>query len=347
MSPHIQDTSQPPPPHEYIDLARYLHSRATIAGTTRQDADTSIITTARSLVHVLTQVYEQQFPELKGMEFLPASPERPSLGKTQFTWREEEIRGNVLMTGTMLQDAPSVDVGVEEAPMQRFMWLQSKYGWTQADIWTAAEEGVALPAKKAKAVKEIMAHRHDDLILVANGGTKWGGLYGLFALPGTLTYTPLVGDASGTTAWEGKTAQEIFRDMWRSWSLVRSTTNSIEMPDVTILPDSCFDIASEKRMGDANQSSPIDWFLERVRKRVPNYQVLSSVKLEANAIEGVSTRRMITYKRDAKNVYRLDAAEFAQFAPTPVGTGVEVQCYAKSGGCVSPKKKSICKTDGI
>lgn len=331
----------------FVEVAREIKAKQTSLGrSTRNDADVSTYNLARALVHTTKEVFRQEHADLQAMDFLVAPAERASIGKTQFTWVEEEIRGEVLVTRTMVQDSPTSDVGREEQPMQYFAWLQTKYGWTMGDMWAWEESGGKLPQARAEAAKTNIAHRHDDILLIADGSEKYGKCRGLFNLTGTLTFSPLAGVAG--TAWKDKTGDEVFRDMWRAFAYGRAQTNFKELPNTTIIPESAFDIASELRMGDANQSSPIQHFLDRVRKRVPDYEVMSANKLEAGQIPGVTNGRMVTYHRGSnRHVYRNDIVEFDQFAPVVSGTGVEVQCFGKTGGAVAPRKKSICYTDGV
>lgn len=333
-----------------LDLARHLHAMRPNLGPVpngwRGDAATSISTTARQLVHVMTETYGQEFPECIGIDLLAPPQEKPSLGKTQFTWNEKETRGKALITPTMVLDSPSVDIGLEEQPMKRFAWIQTKYGWTQQDMWTSQETGVALDRERADGAKEIIAHAHDDILLLGDGTSTYGGLTGLYKLSGTLTYTIDAGATSGATLWAAKTGEEIFTDLLRWFHKVRNDTNTIETPNTTILPEVAWQAALEKRMGDANQQNPIQHFLEVVRETVPNYRVRPSLKL--NGLGSGSTGRAITYVAgDNKRSFRNDVTTFMQMNPVIVGTGVEIHCLAKTGGAIAPRKKSICMTDGL
>lgn len=345
----VVSNEAPIDPH-IIDIARQLNAMRPNLGSApagwRGDAATSITTTARQLVEVMAETLRQEFPECIGIDLLAPPAKRASLGKTQFTWNEQETRGKVLITPTMVQDSPSADVGIEEQPMKRFAWIQTKYGWTQQDIWTSQETGVSLERERADAAKELISHAHDDILLIGDGTSAYGGLTGLFKLSGTLTYTIDAGATSGATLWASKTGEEIFTDLMRWFHKVRNDTNTIEMPNTTVLPETAWQIALEKRMGDANQQDPIEHFLEVVRKKVPNYKVTSSIKL--NNLGAGNTGRAITYvAADNKRVFRNDVVEFMQLNPVIVGTGVEVHCFAKTGGAIAPRKKSICMTDGL
>ena len=343
------ESNEPDIPADYLEVARQACAmrpvlpNLPVPANWRADAATSITTTARQLLHIVSETYRQEFPELRGLDFLPAPKERASLGMTQFTWHEIEARGKALITPTMVMDAPSVDVGIEEAPLKRFAWIQQKYGWTQQDMWTQAETGVSLQTERGEACKQIIAQTHDDILLIADGSRAYGGLYGLFTLPSTPSYTIDVGATSGATTWLGKTGEEIFTDLLRWFHAVVNNTNTVETPNRTIIPEQAWQIAREKRMGDANQQDPIKHFLEVVREKVPNYQVESSIKLNT-----IGNGRAITYVAgDEKRVMRNDVMEFYQFAPVIVGTGIEVHCLAKTGGAVAKRFKSLVKTDGI
>lgn len=352
MSLHIQSNEEKFDPRIIAVSTQINHLRPDLPGLVpegwRADSSSSIVTTARQLVFVISEVYRQEFPECKGVEFLTAPKQRAALGTRQFTWHEMEIRGSAVVNVELEKDSPPVDVGIEEQPFQKFAWIQQKYGWSITDTWTSDLTGINVQAERAKATKQTIAHKHDDLLLIADGSPLWGGLRGMYNLTGTLTYAIDVGATSGATLWVNKTGEEIFTDLMRWFWKGRNDTNTIETANTTLLPETSFQIALEKRMGDANQKNPIQHFLDTLKetKMAADYQVLPSLKL--NGLGAGGTGRAITYHAgDATKVMRNDVVEFYQLTPVIVGTGIEVHCFGKSGGAVPVRKKSMVYTDGL
>ena len=316
----------------------------------RVDSAESISSSARQLVHVVTTTYKQEFADLIGVDLLPPPSQRASLGMTQFTWREQEVRGKALITPVPVNDGPNVDIAVEEAPLQRFAWIQTMYGWTIPELWAAQETGIPLEKERGEAAKQIIAHAHDNIILLGDGTQVYGGLRGLFTMNGTLTYTIDTGSTSGATLWASKNGDEVYRDLLNWFHYVRNQTSTVEKPNTTVLPENKFQVAIEKRMGgggDVSQMNPIQFFKKTIKETYGiDYDVLPAIKL--NGLGAGGTGRAVVYHAgDESRVQRNDVTEFMQLTPQVMGMGVQINCLAKTGGAVAKRKKSICIVDGL
>ncbi|MGL4443643.1 MAG: major capsid family protein [Alsobacter sp.] len=338
----------------YIHLAKQINAqRVIIPGTVapdnwRADSATSVVATARQLVFVGAEVYRQEYPKLTALEDLPPPKERPALGHRQFTWHEMEERGEAVINVELENDAPGVDLGIEEQPFQRFAYIQQQYEWSISDTWTSDLTGVNLQLERGKACKNQIAHKHDDLLLLADGGPTWGKLQGLYKMSGTLTLTAAAGATSGTVAWATKTGEEIFTDLMDWFNYAVNQTLTIEQPNTMLIPLTAFQVALKKRMGDNNHKNPIQHFIDTLRESElsSDFKVKPRQKLEGLGA-GSSHRAILYTAGDPTRVMRNDVVEFIQGAPTVMGHNIVVRCFAKTGATIAQKKKSVLLVDGF
>jgi hypothetical protein len=338
----------------YIELARQVNAqRVLIPGSTvaegwRADSSTSIAATARQLVFVVSETYRQEYPKLTAIEDLPPPKERPSIGHRQFTWHEMETRGSAVINVELENSAPNVDLGIEEQPFQRFVFVQQKYNWSIQDTWTSDLTGINLQLERGKACKEQIAHKHDDLLLLADGTATYGGLRGLYTMSGTLTLTAAAGATTSTVAWSTKSGEEIFTDCMDWFNYAVNQTTTIEQPNTMLIPLSAFQTALKKRMGDANQKNPIQHFIDTLRESemAPDFKVKPRIKLEGLG-SGNSNRAVLYQAGDPTRTMRNDVVDFWQSPPIIIGTDLEVRCFAKTGGTIAQRKKSVLLVDGF
>lgn len=347
-------SNEPRFPPQYIEVARHINAQRIIvpgdASTAnwRADAAESIVATARQLVFVVSETYRVEHPELTATEDLPPPKQRAALGHRQFTWHEMEARGEAAINVELENDAPGVDLGVEEQPFQRFAYIQQKYQWSIADTWTSDLTGINLQVERGKACKDQIAHKHDDLLLIADGSAAWGKLTGLYKQSGTLTITAAAGATTATVAWSTKTGEEIFTDLMDWYNYAVNQTLTIETPNTMLIPLTAFQTALKKRMGDANQKNPIQHFIDTLRESRMNMDFQVKPRLKLEGLGAGSSHRAILYRAsDPTRVMRNDVVEFVQGTPIVVGHNIEVRCFAKTGACIAQRKKSITIVDGF
>lgn len=294
---------------------------------------------SRQLEHIRPGLLEVQFAELKGKSFVPVNS-AVSPADEEFTYRYHESFGTAELASDYSKRGPRSDVKGTEAS-SKIRAMKSSYGYSMQESRAAAKAGFPLDARKARAARRSIEQLHDDILLLGDGTAPYLGLYGLFKLSGTATYSVPNG-AAGTKTFETKTPEEMVADLHGIANGIALATLDVERPDTMILPLSTFQLISTKRMGDGSNVTVLDFF-----KGTSQYvsTVLSSTKLETAG--SASAKRMVCYSRNPDKLEAIIPVEFEQLAPQWDGFEVVTQCHARTGGVVSYFPKSISYGDGI
>jgi hypothetical protein len=298
----------------------------------------------RELLNVRRAAIMVERPKLKGLMFVPAG-EQANLGATHSTYQVQDMAGQAELGASMSVSPPRVDVNTAEATPLPYRHIEDAYGWSIKEIRSAIMANRSLSAAKALAAQEVIAIKHDDIILIGDGTAPYLGLTGIFKLSNTVTYTVPNGAASGTKVWEDKTAKEIFSDLMGICNAIVSNSLGVESPNMVALPLTSWTVATTKTWGVDSRETAMDRFLEVARKIYPGLQVEPSVKLET-AGSG-STKRMAAYDRNPEKVYRDDLVLFEQAPPIITGWQTVVHCHGETAGVRAPKPKSVAYGDGI
>lgn len=322
--------------------ARFLLGHFEHATGERADAE-GIAFVSRDLLQVMQTQFEVQYSELMGMMFLPPPRDRLDPGAAHFTWQSSDFAGEAKISQSLDDRAPTVDVSVlEEAPTP-FFNVTEGWTWTVDDLRAAAFARRPLPRLKPEAARKVIAIKHDDLLLIADGSPKWFGIRGLFKLLNTCTYA-LPNGGSNDPRWEKKTGEEIYSDLFEIANAPKKATNGIEVTSHIALPTTLMLQATKKRMGDGNSESALDYFLRQQRRVNPGFQdVLVNDKLETAGATG--NRRVMSYMRRNDKVFRADSVEYEEFPPSIDGPRARIEARTRTAGAKSPWPKSICYAD--
>lgn len=305
---------------------------------------------ARELLRVRSAVFNIRQPELKAAGFIPKNTE---MGPTdeEWTYRVATEYGTVRPTSSYArQTAPRADVSMVEATPQRVRPLVNSYGYDIQEARVAARTGNQLPMRKAAAARKSIAIEINDILTFGRAAAGVASLNlpgygiamtGIANLSGTLTTTPANSTASGSTAWETKTSDEIITDMNAMFSTMVVNSKGLEVPNQMILPLSQYEIIQHKRMGDGDSTSVLNHF----KGTHPDLAIDGWYALDSAPNSEWTGRRAITYRKDPEVLEYLLPIEFEQFAPQMDGLETITMCHARVGGCVLYLPKAVCYTD--
>lgn len=342
-------SSTPIPQYLYQTATSLAHMMASLPKQSngpsfRADAD-SISFIARELLAVRVRPYEVQYPELKGLTFVPPDTEPTDPGATHFIYSFEDRIGKAELTSSLANRPPRVDVKREEVdpiPL-RSMW--DSYAFDVQELRAAAMARRNISAAKANSARKAIMFLHDDILTVGDGTAAYLGLRGLFNLLNTTPHTVANG-AAGSKTLELKTGIEIVETFHAICNAIQDGTKGIEQPDTLLLPLSSYTRAATTRIGDGSDKFALDFFNEQRKQINPAWKgCLSSVKLETAGAGG--TKRMVAYEKSAEKVARVDPIEFEQMPPQIDGMQTITTCHARTAGVYSPFPKSIAYGDGI
>lgn len=306
------------------------------------DAQT-LIATARQLEFVMSQAYEEPFPEMKAAEgilldFDTSVPE----GARTFVWYAYSGKAIAQFTAIWAEgNAPEVSVqGVSVTGQTQGM--QNSYSYTLDDLRAAAFANVPLDAQLSKQARR----GHAELL---NRTALWGredlGLRGLVNHPNiTVLDAPLNG-GSTSRYWSQKSVDEILRDirvLVQQASIVsyrqRKTTN-------VWLPDDAMNLISTLRLGAGDGGMTVLDFAKKVHGGV-TFDVLD--ELAATQSSGhLSTDSALALVKRADLVSLVVPMAFRQHPPQQVALTIKVLCESKIGGVVMREPPTTVRMDQI
>lgn len=289
----------------------------------------------RELETVRAETYEVQYAEFKWRQFVPTKPE--DNGAEVHKYNVSDKVGEAGFISNYADDLKRADV-FETEVFQVIKSIGASYGWNIQELRAAARMGKPLSSQKAAAARFVVEKLLDDIMLEGNSAK---GLSGLFSLSNTLSHT-IANGAGGTKLWADKTPDEIKEDLHAISRAIHDNSKEIERPDTIILPTSRHGMIADMKMGDGDNRSVLQAFLdmdEHVRA------VEKSYRLET--LGAGSTARMVCYTRRQDKVYGVMAQEFEQFAPQLKNLEVLTNTHARTGGVVSPFPKSVAYGDAF
>lgn len=301
----------------------------------RNDASESAFL-ARQLEHIRASIFEVRYPELKGRRLVPVLTQVHA-GAEDFTYRWFDEVAQAVIVKTYGRNAPRADVLAQEAT-SKIRGILAAYGWTLQEMRAAMLANVSLDARKAKAARNAIERRIDDLLLIGDAEVA---AEGLFTLTGTIVTTAAIGGL-GSATWALKTSEEILDDLFGSEEKIYVDSNEIESPDTMVLPVAQEALISRKRIGDGDSQTIKQYFLKNA-KHVKNIE--TSIKLTGRGAG--STDRMVTYRRDPDKLEGIIPVDFEQLPPQWEGYESVTYCHGRCGGAVVYFPKSVHYKDGI
>lgn len=291
---------------------------------------------SRQLEHIRPGLLEVQYAELKGRSFVPVNNSMAG-GTEVYTYQFMNKVGYAKIVADYGTDFPSVDVLGDEAS-QKIKGLGASYRYSIQEARAAQMAGEDLDMRKARAARDAVERKLDDILLL---GDSDAGLPGLFSLSNTNTYT-IPNGAGGGAAWSGKTSDEIVADLNAAANKIVEDSFEVEKPTRILLPTVQYNLIASKRMGDGSDQTVLSHFLG-----VNEYinQVMSSTRLSTAGAAGVT--RMVVYNPDPMKLEAIIPQEFEQAAPMFNGFTVKTQVHLRTGGVVAYFPKSVLYADGI
>jgi hypothetical protein len=306
--------------------------------TSHFDAGSEAVFIARQLEMIRKGLYEIRYPELKARRLVPHDFNF-SPGMQEYTARSIDVAGEPAVSKDQPDDVPTVELKVGSATMSMFN-LVLAYSYSDQDAENAMFAGMPLATMKAKAVRDQMARRLDNIAFV--GESTMSGVTGLLNSSGTTTYSTPATGAGASKLWDNKDSDQILLDLNGAGDQIITDTKEVEEPDTWLLPLTAHRLIANKRVGDGTSATILRYFLDN---RDTPVTVEKTAKSET--LGGSSTRRMCVYKNDPSKLQMIVPVEFRQKQPEIRGFKVVVNCMMRTGGVALWLPKSVCYADGI
>ncbi len=291
----------------------------------------------RELEHVRSVLFEELRGPMKGRSLVPVSNEVPT-GAESDTYNIMQMYGAAKVGGAgYTTTPPRADVSKSKVT-NSIVPITNAYGYHLQEIRNAAQAGTPLPMYKARAAKEAMDRKVDDLLLIGNADE---GLAGLFNLSGALT-TILPSGAVGDT-WALKTSDEVYADMVEMENNVVENSLEALIPNTMVLP-----LNSKKqlmrRMRDGSDVTILKFFLEN-SENISRVEFSSRLNSAPNA--EWTGRRAVVYKNDPMILEAVIPQEFETLPPEIRGYETIINCHMRYGGIRTYQPKGVTYMDNF
>jgi hypothetical protein len=204
---------------------------------------------ARELEHVLSRVWEREYPPYSAFELFPLDTEVDP-GTEVIVWQEMDRIGQAKVISSYASDLPRVDIyGEENYSVVR--GIGDSFGYSTQDIRKAMKAGRSLSSEKGEAARQAMDQTMNE---VAWFGSRKHGIKGVLETKNANIVVPANAAAApngaGWNSTSGKTADEILADLHNLYQASRTASNDIERVDTIVIPPDPFGYINTKRIGD-------------------------------------------------------------------------------------------------
>lgn len=249
------------------------------------------------------EVYRTQYPDFDYAALIPVDSSANEWAKVITFFSMDRVGQAAWQSGAAF-DIPYADV--ERSKFDHTIAMAAiGYQYNLEEINTARLiPGTNLTADKADAARQAYAQ---FMYQLAFNGDAEKNMSGLLSYPGvTATDAPAVGDLNGGTDspyWMHKSSAQIIADFNYILSAIYTGSNTVEMADTILLPDSALLLLGSTPLNDTAETTILD-FIQT--KNI--YTLTTGQRLTIRGQRGLATAgsggtgRMVAYKRDPRVV---------------------------------------------
>jgi hypothetical protein len=306
--------------------------------TMRMDAGESMAM-ARQLEFFFAKVYEFEYPDSMGRRLVPVDTSVPT-GARAHTYRMFEDVGQAELITSYADDLPLVEATGKEyaTPIVSF---GAGYFISIQELRSAAMMGVAIDARKAKTVRDVMERKLDSLIAIGDAKV---GMTGFSNNAGV----SLVGGLTGSWANPATSTDNIQKDFEKIAQTVFNNTLGIHgNPEngsklTVALATSQYSALASRRLDTYNMIT----MLEYIKAHNPFIADIVPWARLSTADAGGTGPRVVCFHKDPDVIETVIPQDFEMLAPQPRSLGYSVPCHMRWGGVVIRRPKAIVYADG-
>jgi hypothetical protein len=253
--------------------------------------------------HIETEVYKTQYPDYDYASLIPVDSSANDWAKIVTFFSMDNVGAAQWQSGSAF-DVPFADV--ERTKNDKTLYMAAVgYQYNLEELNTAMMvPGTNLTADKADAARQAYAQFMWGLSF--NGDAE-KGLEGLLSYTGvTASDAPSVGNENGGTNspyWVHKTSAQIIADFNFVLSGIYTGSNTVEMADTVLLPDTALLSLGSTPLNDTSDTTVLDFIKDKNIYTLTTGQPLMIRGNRSLATKGsAGTGRMVAYKRDPRVV---------------------------------------------
>ena len=287
----------------------------------------------------------------ENLDAIQSAPIRGGINKGAQTYTVKTITklGMAKVVAEDAKELPPVSLAVKKHTVE-IRDVGDSYKFTRAELDGAAFAGTPLESLDAKAARQTIDEKVDEIIYV---GEKDWGLLGLLTNP-NVTKTIAANNAGDTSKkWKDKTLDEITKDIQTMVNAVFEATkgprgSGTVTPNTIKIPRDAFTYLTTQYTGNDSKIT----YLEALKSKfapqgITSWECCNSAAgLGKVSVDGDSDRALL-YKKGEENVFSILPVVFRVLPAQYVGLSIIYNCLARTGGCVWRRPTTGVYMDGV
>jgi hypothetical protein len=281
----------------------------------------------RQLEYIRPQVFETVYADIKYPTILPVTSEAGNAAQ-QFTFRIMDSTGEFKLISDAADDLPRADISQTEKSIV-IRSFGGSFGYTVQELRAAQMANIALEQRRAAAVRRAYEEKVEEIAMFGEASASLAGFFN------NATVDVLQADKWFTDS--GTTANEMLELLNYGVTAIVNSTQMKEQPDTILMPYEDFRVISTQRNSDSSDVTVLEYFL-RTNPFITNIQPILQLDKDKS---GLSTNRMVVYKRDPAKVQLHIPQPLELFPPQQRGLEFIVPAHARVGGVALYFPKSV------
>ena len=279
----------------------------------------------RQLEFIRPQIFEVAYADIKYSTILPVTSEAGQ-GAQTFTYRIMDSTGEFKLIADAADDLPRADISQVEKSIN-IRSFGGSFGYTVQELRAAQMANIALEQRRAQAVRRAYEEKVEDVALFGESSV---GLAGFF---NNSTVDVVTADKWFTS---GTTAQEMLELLNYGVTGIINASQMKEQPDTILMAWNDYREISTRRNSDSSDVTVLEYFL-RTNPYINNIEPINQLDKTKS---GLTTNRMVVYKRDPGKVQLHIPQPLELFPPQQRGLEFIVPAHARVGGVALYNPKS-------
>ena len=271
----------------------------------------------RQLEFIRPQIFEVAYADIKYSTILPVTSEAGQ-GAQTFTYRIMDSTGEFKLIADAADDLPRADISQVEKSIN-IRSFGGSFGYTVQELRAAQMANIALEQRRAQAVRRAYEEKVEDVALFGESSV---GLAGFF---NNSTVDVVTADKWFTS---GTTAQEMLELLNYGVTGIINASQMKEQPDTILMAWNDYREISNRRNSDSSDVTVLEYFL-RTNPYINNIEPINQLDKTKS---GLTTNRMVVYKRDPGKVQLHIPQPLELFPPQQRGLEFIVPAHARVGG---------------
>ena len=272
----------------------------------------------RQLEFIRPQIFEVAYADIKYSTILPVTSEAGQ-GAQTFTYRIMDSTGEFKLIADAADDLPRADISQVEKSIN-IRSFGGSFGYTVQELRAAQMANIALEQRRAQAVRRAYEEKVEDVALFGESSVGLAGFFNNSTV-----------DVITANKWftdSGTTAQEMLELLNYGVTGIINASQMKEQPDTILMAWNDYREISTRRNSDSSDVTVLEYFL-RTNPYINNIEPINQLDKTKS---GLTTNRMVVYKRDPGKVQLHIPQPLELFPPQQRGLEFIVPAHARVGG---------------